>query len=232
MREARAQVEQLKQADEASSSLSARQKAARERAARERQERVRRALELLPEAEATLQRRRNKTAADARVSTTDPEARVIVGVGVVNIGSDKGQLPPMLTQIAERLESLPNEILVDGGFPSRGSVEDAHARGVTVYAPVQKPLHPERDRYLPLAGDSDALAEWRQRMGTPAAKEIYKQRGATAECVNAHLRRYGLTRFLLRGLAKARSVLLLLALTHNLLRVQTIRRQRVTAAAA
>jgi len=157
LRKARAHIEQLR--DEAlDTSQSARQKAARARAARERAARVERALALLPEAEATLERRK-EPAAKARVSTTDPEARVmkmadggfrpalnvevaadtathlIVGVDVVNIGNDMGQLPPMLDQIEKRLGRLPKEMLVDGGFPSEGSLEAAHARGVTLYAP-------------------------------------------------------------------------------------------------
>jgi hypothetical protein len=39
-------------------------------------------------------------------------------------------------------------------------------------------------------------------MGTEEAKEIYKQRAATAECVNAQARKRGLVRLLVRGLEK------------------------------
>ena len=51
-----------------------RQKAARQRAARERSERIRRALEELPKAEAS---KKADEKDKARVSTTDPEARVM-----------------------------------------------------------------------------------------------------------------------------------------------------------
>ncbi len=37
----------------------------------------------------------------------------------------------------------------------------------------------------PKATDSEEVAEWRKRMGTLEAKEIYKERAATAECVDA-----------------------------------------------
>ena len=37
--------------------------------------------------------------------------------------------------------------------------------------------------------------EWRQRMGTKKAKKIYKERAATAECVNAQTRNRGLRQF-------------------------------------
>ena len=49
-------------------------------------------------------------------------------------------------------------------------------------------------------------------------KTIYRQRGATAECVNAHACRYGVLQFGVRGVAKVLSVMLLVAITHNLLR--------------
>ena len=68
------------------------------------------------------------------------------------------------------------------------------------------------------------IAEWRQRMGTEAAKTIYKERAATSECVNAIARNRGLQRFVVRGLAKAKAVLLWFALAHNLMRALALRR--------
>jgi IS5 family transposase len=59
-------------------------------------------------------------------------------------------------------------------------------------------------------------------MGTEAAKEIYKQRAATAECVNAIARSRGLSQFLVRGLNKVKAVALWYALAHNLMRVVTL----------
>ncbi len=48
---------------------------------------------------------------------------------------------------------------------------------------------------------------------------LYKDRAATAECVNALARERGLTRLRVRGKNKVRSVLLLHALAHNLMRI-------------
>jgi hypothetical protein len=49
-------------------------------------------------------------------------------------------------------------------------------------------------------------------------KEIYKQRAATGETVNADLRTYrGLSQLTVRGLAKARCVALWCALDYNLM---------------
>ncbi len=53
-------------------------------------------------------------------------------------------------------------------------------------------------------------------MATAAAKAIYKERAATAECVNAQARNRGLTRFLVRGIDKAKAVATWHALAHNM----------------
>ena len=55
-------------------------------------------------------------------------------------------------------------------------------------------------------------------MGTASAKQKYKDRAATAECVNAQARNRGLGQLRVRGRKKARSVMLLYALAHNVMR--------------
>jgi hypothetical protein len=54
-------------------------------------------------------------------------------------------------------------------------------------------------------------------MGGAEAKAIYKERAATAECVNGQCRNRGLWRFGVRGLVKAKAVALLHALAHNMM---------------
>jgi transposase len=76
--------------------------------------------------------------------------------------------------------------------------------------------------FEPRAGDSAAVAQWRQRMASAAAREIYKDRAATAECVNAQMRNHGLQRMPMRGLVKAKATALLHALAHNLRRMMSL----------
>jgi transposase len=180
----------------------------------------------------------------ARVSTTDPEAtvmkmadggyrpaynvqlstacqgQVIVGVEVVTEGTDQGQLPPMIEQIEGRFGERPQEALVDGGFANHEDIEkmQSGAEGCTVYAPVPEPKKAGVDRYAPKATDSKEVAEWRERMGTEEAKEIYKERAATAECVNAQARNRGMSQFVVRGLQKVKAVALWFATVHNMAR--------------
>lgn len=154
--------------------------------------------------------------------STVTDKQIIVGVEVINVGSDQGQLSPMLVQVEQRYNERPAQCLVDGGYARHDEIEDAQARGTTVYAPVPKPKDPTRDPYVALPGDSLAIAQWRERMGTDTAKAIYKQRAATAECVNAIARGRGLTQFLVRGLDKVKAVALWYAIAHNMMRALTL----------
>jgi transposase len=249
--EAAAHVQALRrELDDDPAATSRRQAAARTRAATERQARVQQALEQLAAVEAQRQQARDSSARrrTARASTTDPEARVmkmadggfrpafnaqlaadtgsqiIVGVDVINGGSDLGQLPPMVDQLRRRYGREPTELLADGGFTGHEALEELTERGCVVYAPVPQPRGGGRDPHQPLRRDSPAVAAWRERMGTATAKVIYRGRAATAECVNAIARNRGLQQFHVRGLTKVRVVTLWYALAHNLMRAVEIRR--------
>jgi transposase len=243
---AREQVETLKQlAEEDGAELTRRQRAARERAARERQQRIEEAMrerdELQRQREASAKQSGRKVD-EARASTTDPQARtmkfpdggyqpgynvqfstdtesgVIVGVEVTNAGTDNEQLPPMLDQLEERYERVP-DAAVDGGFASVGAIEQAHERGCTVYAPLkdeEKQRAEGKDPHARKKGDSNAVAQWRSRMGTEAAKSIYRLRCQTAEWVNAQCRNRGLWHMPVRGQPRCRIVALMYAIAHNL----------------
>lgn len=222
--------------------VSRREKAARERSTRERENRVKAALVELQKVEET---KKPDEKVKARASTSDPEARVmkmadggfrpaynvqlatdtatqvIVGVDVINTGSDMGQMGPMVEQLHERHGEYPSEILVDGGFTKKEDIEQLSAPDVdcTVYAPPSQPKTADRSPYTPHEYDSAAVAAWRIRMGTLEAKEIYKERAATAECVNAIARNRGLKQFLVRGIKKVKTIALWFALTHNMVRI-------------
>jgi len=253
--EARAQVERLaEEREHPDPGVSKRQQKARERAARERTERVEQALNYLPQAEASkdLQKQKFTKAAgakvtEARVSTTDPEARVmkmpdggfrpaynvqfatdsqsgvIVGVAVTNAGTDAGQTTPMVEQIERRTGGKPRDYLVDGGYATREDITSLGQKGVNAYAPVRMPRNqPEEKRYEPRYGDSPEVASWRQRMATEEAKTVYRQRGALAEWTNAQTRQHGISQFNVRGIAKTTTAALLVAIAHNLLRWMSI----------
>lgn len=251
LEQAQEQIEALKkELDADPASANRRQQAARERAAREQAERLQEALRQLEEIEA------KKKAAEkekARASTTDPEARVmkmgdggfrpaynvqlgtdtqsqiITGVDVTNSGGDQGKMAPMVEQHEDRYGETPDEMLVDGGFVKKEDINQVSSPqgSTTVYAPVMASKKSGVDPHTPRDDDSDAVAEWRKRMATPAAKEIYKQRAATAECVNALARNRGLQQFQVRGSPKVKAVVLWYVLAHNLMRAETLRSEAV-----
>jgi transposase len=239
---------------EKSAGLSAKKKAAKLRAARQRQKRIEAALEVLPQL-AAKQQAAIKQAGNGkygqklkknepRVSTTDPEARVmkmpdggfapavnvqlatdtesraIVGVEVTGAGSDKGLAEPMRKQVEERSGGKVREHLIDGGFLVLDEIDRAVESGVAVYAPAPKPRDAQKagSEYIPKASDSPAQADWRQRMGGEEGKSIYRRRAATSETVNADLKQHrGLVQLTVRGLAKAKCVALWCALAYNLM---------------
>jgi transposase len=242
------QVRRLRdELDDDPAATSRRVAAARERAARERVERARRALARLPELEA----RRAKPSyhrprRPAKTSTSDPEAtymrfpdqglrpaynaqfastvgsQIIVGLDVTG-ELDQTQLQPMLEQLRRRYARAPAEHLVDGGYVNRPALGDAAAGGTSVFMPLPTPHNRQLDRYRRRPGDSPAASDWRARMATPEAQAIYRERAATAECVNALVRNRGLGLLRVRGRARVRAVLLWFALAHNLLRGHGLR---------
>ena len=240
-------------ADENPDELNKRQRAARQRAAHERQQQIEQALkdcEELQQQRDAQAKISGRPAKEARASTTDPAARImqfadggyrpgynvqfstdvesgiIVGVDAVNAGSDSRQLPPMLDQLEGRYQRIPGEALIDGGFATRETIETATARDCVVYGPIkdeQKHLADGKDPYAKKKRDSIAIATWRARMGTEAAKTIYKLRAQTAEWVNAQARNRGLRQMPVRGQTKCRIVATLYAIAHNIMEAVKLR---------
>jgi len=154
----------------------------------------------------------------------DTESRAIVGVDVVNEGSDHHLSEPMRKQVEQRTGQKVHEHLMDGGFLVKEEIERAAEEGVTLYVPPKPPRNKElRDsEYEPMAGESQMLTDWRARMGSAAGKEIYKQRASTVETVNADLKTHrGLDRLRVRGLGKVKCLALWAALAYNVLHFST-----------
>jgi Transposase DDE domain len=153
-----------------------------------------------------------------RPFSSDTEWQAVVGVAVNAAGNDQSELVPMVDEIEERYGIVPVEVLADGGYNAHSNLEALEGR-TTVIAPAPQPKDATVDPYRPKETDSPAVARWQKRMGTARAKRIYRERAATAECVNAQARNRGLLRFLLRGLEKVKAVVLWYALAHNMTRM-------------
>jgi transposase len=258
LEEARRHVAQVRRQGEDpayAAAVEARRQAARERAARERQKRLEEALATLPD----LKKRQEEAARKAgqgqtarrirskepRVSTTDPQARVmkmpnggfnpaynvqvatdtesraIVGVEVTNEGSDSAGLSaPMREQVQQRTGRPVEEHLVDGGYLRTEDLERSHAQGVALFVPPKPARKAERrGRELePRPGDSEAVRAWKERMRSAEGQAVYKERASTSETVNADVRCHrGLGPLVVRGLKKVRCVVLWSALAYTVM---------------
>lgn len=228
-------------------------RAARERAARERAARVSAALDRLAELESERVRRGRTNKAQVarqkppRASTSDPQARVmkmadggyrpaynlqiasaheaqiIVAVGVDTSGSDRGLVRPMLEALRRRYGRLPRRYLVDGGFGKNEDIEWAAASDpdTQVYCPATASKH-DTDPFAPRPEDGPGVAAWRERMKSEAGQALYKRR-SLAECIHARLRGWNLRQLTVRGVNKARAVLLCHALANNILQGHRLR---------
>jgi transposase len=153
------QVKEMKEMGEAGSpEVRERVAQARERAVRERKERLEsalRELKRIQEGQSSSEKREK-----ARVSTTDPEARimqqpgggfapgynvqistdakatVIVGVGVSQAANDTGELVPALERIEANLGEGPQQVVVDSGFINQGTIRAMETQGIDLIGPM------------------------------------------------------------------------------------------------
>ena len=243
-KEAAAHVARLRaQADEPA--VNARVRAARERAARERQERIEEALAAMQDLKEVKRRAVAKkgaeNVAEARTSTTDPDARVmktrgggrdaaynvqlatdgasraIVGVQVVQAGADNGLSEAMRPEVERRTGVKVKVHVTDAGYLGKHTLEREAAAGVerVMPLPLKADGKPSTD---PQPGDGPGVLEWRRRMQTEEAQALIRQRSGVAETPNAELKTCrALDRVLVRGLTKVTTVVLLGAIVYNLM---------------
>jgi transposase len=239
----REQVEALAKEIESDSGAGARrEKDARKREAERREKGIARALKEMKEAKSRKRSNNGKKKTEPRASTTDPSSRimkmpdggfrpsynvhlasttascVVVAVEVNNHGTDLQTMVPLAEQIAERFEQTPQEWLADGGCSSLDNINKMNERGCKVFSPLRPRRNSKHKLDEPRPTDSEAVREWRKRMSSDSGKAVYKDRGSTAEWVNAQFRSQGLGQFFVRGATKVLAVALMHAITHNMRR--------------
>lgn len=177
-----------------------------------------------------------------RASTTDPEARVmkmacggfrpaynvqfattnkgkaIVGVEVTKNGSDQKQTLGMIDQVESRFGIVPDKWLQDAGYENQTELNKVGEKykNCKIYMPVKLTTKNENNPHERLPKDSEITGEWRERMGTEDAKNLYQERSSTAEFVNAQSRNKGLQQFVVRGTKKVTCVAFLYAIVQNM----------------
>jgi len=127
-------------------------KQAQARARREQQERLESALEELQKLQA--RKSGEKAKSETRVSSSDPQARVmkqsdgglalsynaqistdaahglIVSVAVTQEANDSAQLLPAVDRVEERLKKKPRQLVADGGYTTRDNIEKLAGREI------------------------------------------------------------------------------------------------------
>lgn len=229
--------------------LSAGQLGARRRAQRERAERIERAQEVVAEVGQAKEARKKGDGVKARASTTDPEARkmkmgdggtrpaynlqfattlrslVIIGLFISPCGSDAREVRPMLEQIQKQHSQVSDVMVADGGFSTRENITAAAQYGAEYYCPVKHERELKAkglDPYQSKKGDNPEMAQWRQRMSSEEAAEIYKER-SKCELPNAYCRNRGLGQFSVRGQQKVQVQACWYGLAYNYQRLVTLR---------
>jgi transposase len=165
-----------------------------------------------------------------------PAIGLVVSVKATDRRNDKGLAKPMLDDVAERFGRRPGRVLLDEGYALQADIE-ALGTGrpghdpVQIYMPVphDKPeeeikRHARAQRRYKRAREPEAVREWRQRMATDEAQDIFRRR-KLIERIHAHYKNRGLDRLTVRGTVKAQAVALWHALANNLLVSHRLRLQ-------
>jgi hypothetical protein len=175
---AREQVRQM--GDPRAEEASPRAGKARERAARERKERLEKALKELQEIQAE---KSGEDREQARVSMTDPQARVmkqgnggwgpsynvqimsdakegvIVGVVISQSGTDSGELSNGIGVVKRNFGRDPKQVVADGGYTSRENIVAMSEQGIDFVAPVPEDGDRSRSRLKTLGITPDFYGE-------------------------------------------------------------------------
>ena len=156
--------------DPRSQPLSQRTAKAHKRALCEKQKRLKQALKELAELEQSRSKEKTKgKEKQLRVSSTDPQARVmlgakggyapsynvqistdatakiIVGVGVTQSSSDVGELEPAVKRIEENLGQKPEQMVADGAYPTHDAIEAMAEQEIELIGPLPNRKKPSWD---------------------------------------------------------------------------------------
>ena len=137
--------------------------------------------------------------------------------------SDQPLFEPTITRMIETV-GQPTTVLGDAGYAKGEAVEALQARGIEVLVAVSRPQDERAHDFRPPDPDAkpppEPKAPWRrdmkQKLQTEEAKYKYKKQKSTVEPVFVIIKNVlGFTRFLLRGLDKAKTEWALVTLATN-----------------
>ena len=163
-------------------------------------------------------------------ATVDAEgSQLIVGQGVSQSASDKGELMAGVTAIPAAL-GQPEAVLADNGYANGVEVERVKAAGVEPYVATGAEGRRRPHDFRPQTGQqpkepkADWLREMADKLKTDAGKEQYRLRKQTVEPVFGIIKSVlGFRSFTLRGVDKVTGEWNLVALAYNCKRLHRLR---------
>lgn len=152
----------------------------------------------------------------------DETHQIIVAAAVGNQGPDAQYFEPMLRRVVDNCDRVPEVTTADTGFFSVENVRAAENMGTDPHIAVGA----HRNNGLPVDEPPPLLnletaerAAMRNKLATELGRARYARRKATVEPVIGQIRTRGFRSFSLRGILKVRCEWLLVAATHNLLKL-------------
>jgi transposase len=156
-------------------------------------------------------------------AAVDSEAQIIVAAELTQETNDKRQLVPMAKMIVENAGRLADTTSADAGYFSEEAVKAEKLAGTLLLVPPDRQGHgvqPDEAAEPGTARVSEAKTRMRERLQSEDGAALYKMRKAIVEPVFGQVKSVrGFNRFSLRGFANARGEWLLIAATHNLLKL-------------
>lgn len=150
----------------------------------------------------------------------DGQAQIIVAAKVVQAENDQQQLVPVLQEVAQNLERMPDVASADGGYFSTAALTHEAVRGVDLHVPPNEREPDSGSLAEPLPASASVQQRMWQKLKSPPGRAIYNRRQAIVEPVFAQIKHIrGFRQFLLRGLAQVEAEWSLICMTHNLLKL-------------
>lgn len=150
----------------------------------------------------------------------DGQAQVIVAAELTQSANDARQLVPMAQAIVENVGKLAETTSADAGYFSAEAIEHPAVEGTNLLVPPSRQKHgalPDPGSAAPAASVAQRM---RHKLASGEAQALYKMRKSIVEPVFGQIKEArGLRRLLLRGFAAARAEFLIIALSHNLLKL-------------
>ena|ERR1035438_4616631 len=154
-------------------------------------------------------------------AAVDADSGVIVATYVTNRGTDRGQLVPLLDQVAANLGAYPEQVSADSGYCSEANLAGLAARGVDGYVATGRQRHGTASATGERPPPEGTLrSAMRAKLAAGGYEGPYRLRKQTVEPVFGQIKAArGFRQFLTRGSANVEGEWSLVCCAHNVLKL-------------